>query len=118
MPIRTSCSGTPISKQFREALSRSISRGPLSRDQLADGLNDAFGLALTADALNDFTSTSEGRSNRRFPAEWLPVICALTGDESPILVLLSPPQRALLEVGKHAKSAYAELVRASASDER
>ncbi len=115
MPIQTSISGVQLARDdFRRALSRSMSGGRLGREQLAEAIGEAFGLKrLSAEALNDYTSLA--KPDRRFPAEWLPFLCALTGDESPIFVLLSPQQRALLEVGKHAKSAYAELIRAAAN---
>jgi hypothetical protein len=107
--LATEPNGADDSARFRKALSRAMSSCHLSREQIAEALAKKTGQPVSPHFLNDCSSTS--KLDRRFPAEWLISISEITGDETMLLQILFPHQRALLEVGKQTHSVYRELSR-------
>lgn len=87
-----------VDRQIRRALGTAIRRSAKSREQIAEELSLAHDLRVSVHMLNNWTGDS--KRERRVPAEVVPALCAVLGDDSLQKLLLSEEQRAKLELGE------------------
>ena len=81
-------------------LARAFDLSGKPRKQIADELGKRLGRKVTEGMLNDFTRIGDRERAPRFPAAWIPDLCAVLGDSSPQRHLLTPEQRSALELGQ------------------
>lgn len=74
-----------IRDALRLALTNALKKSPLSRHQVAGEMSHLLSCSITKFMLD--TWTCESKENHRFPAEYLPAFCKVTGDRSPLIVL-------------------------------
>lgn len=86
-----------LDSRIRTALKAAIRRSGKSREHIADELNRAHGLSVSVHTLNNWTG---GKRERRVPAEVVPALCAVLGDDSLQRLLLDQEQIGKLELGE------------------
>ncbi len=74
-----------ISLRLREAISQALRRCKLSRSQVAAQMSKLTGNDISKTMLDAYTSASE--EYHRFPAEWIPALVLVTGNEDVLRVL-------------------------------
>lgn len=95
-----------ISMQLRDELSAGLKGSMLSRYQVAARMSELIGNEITKSQIDKWVAKSE--ESHRFPAEYLPVFCHVTGHKEPLRMmakmvqcyLLEPEEALLAELGK------------------
>lgn len=95
-----------ISTRLREELSRGLKQSSYSRYEVASRMSEALGVEVTKSQLDSWTA--ESKEQHRFPAEYLPAFCAVTGYKQPLQMmaemihcyLLESEEALLAELGK------------------
>jgi len=93
---------------LRESLRRAMLARCISPQELADGLAERCGRKLDVALVRAWTASS--RHRWRLPAELVPLICEILGDDSIQRLVLSDKLREALELGEKAPR-VAELLR-------
>lgn len=65
-------------QRMQALMSKAIMRSELSRQQIADGLSCLLRERISIHQMNSWLADS--KASHRFPAEYLPAFCAVTGD--------------------------------------
>jgi len=94
---------------LRESLRRAIHSSHLSIEQIADELSRRSGRSVTVPLLNAWKAT---RHKGRLPADILPSLCEILGDDSIQRLVLSDKLRQALEFGEDADRVISQLGRA------
>ena len=84
-----------ISHRLRAELSEGLKRSAVSRYEVAARMSDLLGLEITKSQLDSWTA--ESKEYHRFPAEYLPAFCYVTGHKEPIYIMARMLQCYLLE---------------------
>lgn len=84
-----------ISYRLRSEISEGLKRCPLSRYEVAGRMSDLLGIEVTKSQLDSWTA--ESKEFHRFPAEYLPAYCAVTGHKEPLRMMARLVQCYLLE---------------------
>lgn len=77
--------GANIQERLRVALCAAIKQCPLSRWEIAGQMSHLLGHEISKYSLDAWTA--ESKDGHRFPAEYLPAFCQVTGDRRPITIL-------------------------------
>lgn len=72
--------------RLRAALCDGIRASGKTREAVAEEMGRALGETITVAQINAWLAESKGRTHR-FPAEYLPVLCQVTGSRSPLALL-------------------------------
>lgn len=72
--------------RLRGALCEAIRASGKSREQVADEMGRLVGEPISVAQINAWLADSKGRTHR-FPAEYLPVLCQVTGSRAPLALL-------------------------------
>jgi len=64
--------------QIKEVMTETLKRVPLKRWEIAGRMSDLVGMPITEHQLNAWTA--ESKEGHRFPVEYLPAWCEVTGD--------------------------------------
>jgi hypothetical protein len=94
--------------QFRELLA-SVLEGK-DRDQIARELSKRIGRVISLATLNDYTARTHTAA--RFPAAYVPHLCAVLNDDRLQLWLLSDRHRAVLALGERRRDARGAVEKA------
>lgn len=81
--------------EFRDSLSRAITKSGLSRWQITAQMSELTGTEITKTMLDAYTAISH--HEHRFPAIFLPAFCIVCKDYQPLRVLSNASRCALLE---------------------
>lgn len=81
--------------QLREEISLGLKQCPMSRFEVAARMSELVGVEITKSQLDSWTA--ESKEYHRFPAEYLPAFCYVTGYKEPLRVMARPVQCYLLE---------------------
>lgn len=96
---RAACNQAPgsfnISCRLRSELSEGLKRSMMSRYEVAAQMSELLGLEVTKSQLDSWTA--ESKEYHRFPAEYLPAFCQVTGYKEPIRMMARLIQCYLLE---------------------
>lgn len=84
-----------ISNQLRGELSEGLRQSRLSRFEVAARMSELVGVEITKSQLDSWTA--ESKEYHRFPAEYLPAFCKVTGHKEPLSVMARLVQCYLLE---------------------
>lgn len=84
-----------ISNQLRAELSEGLRQSGLSRYEVAARMSELVGLEITKSQLDSWTA--ESKEYHRFPAEYLPAFCMVTGYKEPLRSMARIIQCFLLE---------------------
>lgn len=84
-----------ISYRLRGEISEGLKRSPLSRFEVAARMSDLLGVEVTKSQLDSWTA--ESKEQHRFPAEYLPAYCEVTGYKEPLRLMARLVQCFLLE---------------------
>lgn len=84
-----------ISVQLRNELSEGLKLSLLSRHQVAARMSELTGVEITKSQLDSWTA--ESKEYHRFPAEYLPAFCFVTGYKKPLMTMAKMMQCYLLE---------------------
>jgi len=84
-----------ISCQLRSGLSEGLKRCSLSRYEVTARMSELIGVDITKSQLD--TWTAESKEYHRFPAEYLPAFCEVTGYKEPLYIMARMLQCYLLE---------------------
>lgn len=84
-----------ISIQLRAELSEGLRQSGLSRFEAAARMSELVGVEITKSQLDSWTA--ESKEYHRFPAEYLPAFCQVTGHKEPLKVMARMIQCYLLE---------------------
>lgn len=84
-----------ISIQLRNELSEGLKLSMLSRHQVAARMSELTGVEITKSQLDSWTA--ESKEGHRFPAEYLPAFCFVTGYKKPLMIMARLVQCYLLE---------------------
>ena len=76
-----------IDKQLREALSEGLKQCSFSRYEAAAKMSELVGDEITKTMLDAWTA--ESKEQHRFPAEYLPAFCQVTGCMEPLRIMAS-----------------------------
>lgn len=74
-----------IANRLREKLSRGLKECRYSRYEVASRMSEALGVEVTKSQLDSWTA--ESKEGHRFPAEYLPAFCAVTGYKQPLRMM-------------------------------
>ncbi len=88
-----------IGNRLRNELSEGLRRCMLSRYEVASKMSELVGVEVTKSQLDSWTA--ESKEYHRFPAEYLPAFCAVTGHKEPLRIMARMIKCYLLE-GKEA----------------
>lgn len=89
--------GPSLDARIRVALSGAIRKSGKSRETIAQELSDACGLNVSVFTLNNWTCDS--KRERRIPAEAIPALCEVLGDDSLQRLMMSDEHLNALELG-------------------
>lgn len=95
-----------ISCLLRNELSEGLKRCPLSRYEVAGRMSELLGVEVTKSQLDSWTA--ESKDLHRFPAEYLPAYCMVTGYKEPLRLMARLIKCYLLE---SEEALFAELGR-------
>ena len=84
-----------ISVQLRNELSEGLKISMMSRHQVAARMSELAGVEITKSQLDSWTA--ESKEYHRFPAEYLPAFCMVTGYKKPLMMMARLVQCYLLE---------------------
>ena len=84
-----------ISNRFRSELSEGLKRCLLSRYEVAAKMSELLGTEITKSQLDSWTA--ESKEYHRFPAEYLPAFCQVTGYKEPLRMMARLVKCFLLE---------------------
>lgn len=84
-----------ISCRLRSELSEGLKRSALSRYEVAARMSELTGVEITKSQLDSWTA--ESKEYHRFPAEYLPAYCEVTGYKEPLFIMSRLLQCYLLE---------------------
>lgn len=84
-----------ISNQLRGEISEGLRQSGLSRFEVAARMSELVGVEITKSQLDSWTA--ESKEGHRFPAEYLPVYCQVTGYNEPLRMMARMVQCFLLE---------------------
>ena len=84
-----------ISVQLRNELSEGLKKSAMSRHQVAAQMSELTGADITKTQLDSWTA--ESKECYRFPAEYLPAYCQVTGYKQPLRMMAQLIQCYLLE---------------------
>lgn len=84
-----------IAARLREELSRGLKQCSCSRYEVASRMSEALGVEVTKSQLDSWTA--ESKEAHRFPAEYLPAFCAVTGYKEPLRMMAELVQCYLME---------------------
>lgn len=84
-----------ISNQLRGEISEGLRQSGLSRFEVAARMSELLGVEITKSQLDSWTA--ESKEGHRFPAEYLPVFCRVTGYNEPLRMMARMVQCYLLE---------------------
>lgn len=84
-----------ISYRLRAEISEGLKRCPYSRFEVAARMSNLLGVEVTKSQLDSWTA--ESKEYHRFPAEYLPAYCAVTGHKEPLRIMARLIQCYLLE---------------------
>lgn len=84
-----------ISVQLRNELSEGLKFSMLSRHQVAARMSELTGVEITKSQLDSWTA--ESKEGHRFPAEYLPAFCHVTGYKKPLMMMARLVQCYLIE---------------------
>ena len=84
-----------ISCRLRSELSEGLKICAMSRYEVAAKMSDLVGVEITKSQLDSWTA--ESKEFHRFPAEYLPAFCAVTGHKEPLHIMARLVQCYLLE---------------------
>lgn len=91
MAARSDAGTMDCSGALRDALSAAIKGCPLGIHQIAGEMSHLAGRTITAEMIYSWTRRSDemnGRAPRYIPAEYLPAFCRVTGDNTPLLIMV------------------------------
>jgi hypothetical protein len=88
-----------IGNRLKNELSEGLRRCMLSRFEVASKMSELVGAEITKSMLDSWTA--ESKEYHRFPAEYLPAFCAVTGHKEPLRLMARMIKCYLLE-GKEA----------------
>lgn len=88
-----------IGNRLRNELSEGLRRCMLSRYEVASKMSELIGAEITKSMLDSWTA--ESKEYHRFPSEYLPAFCAVTGHKEPLRMMARMIKCYLLE-GKEA----------------
>ncbi|NHM25428.1 hypothetical protein G7K71_08470 [Desulfofundulus sp. TPOSR] len=74
-----------ISSRLRNAISEGLKRSSLSRYEVAARMSELVGVEITKSQLDSWTA--ESKEYHRFPAEYLPAFCLVTGHLEPLRMM-------------------------------
>lgn len=74
-----------VSDRLRVAICAAMKGCPLSRWEVAGRMSHLLGCEISKYMLDAWTA--ESKDGHRFPAEYLPALCEVTGDRGPLKVL-------------------------------
>ena len=84
-----------ISCRLRAELSEGLRRCAFSRYEVAARMSDLIGMEITKSQLDSWTA--ESKEYHRFPAEYLPAFCSVTGYKEPLRLMARMIQCYILE---------------------
>ncbi|HWP96442.1 MAG TPA: hypothetical protein VN426_06295 [Syntrophomonadaceae bacterium] len=84
-----------ISYRLRSEISEGLKQCPLSRFEVAARMSNLLGIEVTKSQLDSWTA--ESKDHHRFPAEYLPAYCAVTGYKEPLRMIARLVQCYVLE---------------------
>lgn len=84
-----------ISTRLREELSKGLRQCRCSRYEVAARMSEVTGCEISKSQLDSWTA--ESKESHRFPAEYLPAFCAVTGYKEPLRMMATLIQCYLLE---------------------
>jgi hypothetical protein len=84
-----------ISNQLRSELSEGLRQAGMSRYEAAARMSELVGVEITKSQLDSWTA--ESKEYHRFPAEYLPAFCQVTGYKEPLRLMAKLVQCFLLE---------------------
>lgn len=84
-----------ISNQLRGELSEGLRQSGISRYEVAARMSELVGVEVTKSQLDSWTA--ESKEYHRFPAEYLPAFCQVTGYKEPLRAMAKMIQCYLLE---------------------
>lgn len=84
-----------ISSQIRAELSEGLRRSGFSRFEVAARMSELIDTEITKSQLDSWTA--ESKEYHRFPAEYLPAFCYVTGHKEPLRLIAKLVQCHLLE---------------------
>lgn len=84
-----------IQSRLREALSEALKACPFSRYEAAARMSELVGVEITKTMLDSWTA--ESKEYHRFPAEYLPAFCHVTGSKEPLRMMAELVQCYLVE---------------------
>jgi len=95
-----------ISYRLRSEISEGLKQCPYSRYEVAAKMSELLGVEITKSQLDSWTA--ESKEYHRFPAEYLPAYCAVTGHKEPLRImarlvncyLLESEEALLAELGR------------------
>ncbi len=79
-----------IIDRLRNSIRAAIKACPLSRHQIAGEMSHLIGETISKEMLDSWTRESDeinGRPGRHVPAEFLPALCRVCGDNGPMMVM-------------------------------
>ena len=88
-----------IGNRLRNELSNGLRKCMLSRYEVASKMSELVGMEITKSMLDSWTA--ESKEYHRFPSEYLPAFCAVTGHKEPLRLMARTIKCYLLE-GKEA----------------
>ena len=74
-----------VAARLNAAIALAIRHAPKSRETIADEMTHLLGVPVTVHMLNAWTA--ESKELHRFPAEFLPAFCVVTGCNDPLRIL-------------------------------
>lgn len=84
-----------VSQQLRGEISEGLRKCALSRFEVAARMSELVGVEITKSQLDSWTA--ESKEYHRFPAEYLPAFCAVTGHKEPLRIMARMVQCYLIE---------------------
>lgn len=84
-----------ISNQLRAELSEGLRKSGLSRYEVAGRMSELMDIEISKSQLDSWTA--ESKEYHRFPAEYLPAFCMVTGYKEPLRIMARLAQCHLLE---------------------
>lgn len=74
-----------VSQRLREMLTEGLKRCPFTRYEAAARMSELVGVEITKSQLDSWTA--ESKEGHRFPAEYLPAFCWVTGYTEPLRMM-------------------------------
>lgn len=74
-----------VREQLRVAINEALKGCPLSRWEVAGSMSHLLGVEISKYMIDAWTA--ESKDGHRFPAEYLPAFCEVTGDRRPLSIL-------------------------------